>query len=312
MTTNWLDRKLSAAASIVGLTRYAEAQARRLEDKVPPDGSFVNVPGARLHYVDKGNGPAIVMIHGLGGQLRNFSYDLLDRLTDRYRVILVDRPGSGYSTADEGTAPGVIAQGAIIAAFISALKLKQPVVVGHSMGGAIGLALALDYPHLVSSLVLLAPLSQKQGRAPKAFGGLMLLPDIARQTFAETVGAPLSKLASDKVLTAIFAPEVVPPDFATRGGAALSERATAIAVASHEMKSANDDLARIVPRYSELAVPTAILFGRHDAVLDPKLHGTLTADQIDGATLTLIDGGHMIIATAAERVADFISSRAGA
>ena len=69
----------------------------RAQAAVPADGHFVRVNGKRVHYRDEGSGPTIVMIHGLAGQMRNFSYALLDKLASDHRVILIDRPGSGYS-----------------------------------------------------------------------------------------------------------------------------------------------------------------------------------------------------------------------
>ena len=108
-----------AAAVGAGLALFSQFAARRAKAQVPPDGKFVDVDGARLHYVDIGEGPAIVMIHGLGGQVRNFSYALTERLPGR-RLILIDRPRSGYSTVDAGE-PGLKAQADLIAKGIDAL-----------------------------------------------------------------------------------------------------------------------------------------------------------------------------------------------
>jgi pimeloyl-ACP methyl ester carboxylesterase len=77
----------------------------------PPEGQFLEVDGERIHYRSIGAGPALVLVHGLGGQMRNFEYLPLAQLAQRWRVILVDRPGSGRSPrADEGKA-GIAAQG---------------------------------------------------------------------------------------------------------------------------------------------------------------------------------------------------------
>ena len=71
----------------------------KIERAVPPLGTIIDLDGERMHYVDRGSGPPIVMIHGLAGNLRNYTYALVDRLTNDFRVIAVDRPGSGYSSA---------------------------------------------------------------------------------------------------------------------------------------------------------------------------------------------------------------------
>ena len=150
------------AAGGLGLSLYSGRIAREAERLVPPDGRHLQVDGARLHYVERGSGPAIVMIHGLGGQLRNFGYAMLEPLARDHRVILVDRPGSGYSTADDDSEPGIAAQAAIVARFIEALGIDRPLLVGHSLGGAVALSLALERPDLIRGLALIAPLTQPQ------------------------------------------------------------------------------------------------------------------------------------------------------
>src|SRR6186713_248398 len=109
---------VAAGAALLagGLALFSRVAARRIERDVPPDGQFITIDGVRLHYVDRGHGPAIVMIHGLGGQMRNFGYALADRLVADHRVILVDRPGSGYSAAAPSAALAV--QATLIAGLI--------------------------------------------------------------------------------------------------------------------------------------------------------------------------------------------------
>lgn len=299
-----------AAASAMGLAVYSSRIARQAEAMVPPDGKFIDIDGTRLHYLDVGEGPAIVLVHGLGGQLRNFSYALLDRLTGSHRVILVDRPGSGYSSVASGSAPGLLAQGALIVGLIEALGVERPLLVGHSLGGAVALGVGLDHPDAIAGLVLLAPLTQVQEEVPAAFRGLAAIPASLRLLFARTVGTPMSRLTAKRTLEAIFAPEPVPDDFPVRGGGLLSQRPANIAAAAEELGGVNDDLAPMVARYGTLTVPTAILFGRGDEVLDPAVHGTRTAAEIPGARSGMIDGGHMIPVTQPDRTAAFIKAQA--
>jgi pimeloyl-ACP methyl ester carboxylesterase len=296
---------LLAAVSGIGLSLYSSRVARRAEELVPAEGRFLDVAGARLHYVDVGSGPAIVMVHGLGGQLRNFSYALVDLLKDDYRVIVVDRPGSGYSTPT-GAMPSIVGQGAIIADFIEKLGLDRPLLVGHSLGGAISLAVGLDRPHLVRALALIAPLTQPLEKVPESFRGLARIPAGARLAFAQVLGTPLSRLTSAKTLEGIFAPEAVPEDFVTRGGGALSVRPIAIAAAAADLAGANDDVTLMAGRYAGIDVPTRILFGRQDAILDPAWNGHRTAAVIPGAKIDTIEGGHMIPITAPEACARFV------
>ena len=129
-----------ASAALWGLSAW---MTRRIEATVPINGRFVEVDGERFHYVEEGKGPPLVMIHGLMGSSRNLTYALSGQLREHFRVISLDRPGSGYSTRHSGTPADLPAQARQIAAFINTLDLGKPLVLGHSLGGAIALALAL-------------------------------------------------------------------------------------------------------------------------------------------------------------------------
>src|SRR5262249_42144164 len=83
---------------LVGLTLFTAWTAHQEEKKLPPRGRFVDVDGARIHYLDEGNGPTLLLVHGLGGQMHNFTHSLLGKLRQDFRIVILDRPGSGYST----------------------------------------------------------------------------------------------------------------------------------------------------------------------------------------------------------------------
>jgi alpha/beta hydrolase fold len=96
---------LLLAIVISGLVGFAAYTARQVESAAPPRGRFLELDGGRIHYIDQGAGPPLFLIHGLGGQLGNFTYALVGRLSREFRVIAVDRPGSGYSTRRSGVDP---------------------------------------------------------------------------------------------------------------------------------------------------------------------------------------------------------------
>src|ERR1700761_6076420 len=86
------------AVAILGLVVFTARTASKVEAALPPRGKFIEIGGERLHYVDRGGmAPPLVMIHGLGGNLMHFTYALADHLMSDFRVIMVDRPGCGYS-----------------------------------------------------------------------------------------------------------------------------------------------------------------------------------------------------------------------
>lgn len=297
----WLAGFGAIGAVGLGLAGWTASVARKVEGLVPVDGSFADVPGARLHYVELGpaDAPPLVMIHGILSQLRVFSYALLAPLARDHRVILVDRPGWGYSTATAARL-GIAGQAEAIAALLDALKVEQPVLVGHSLGGAVSLALAEAHPGRVRGLALIAPYTQPIDRPPEPFRSLMV-PAPLRKLVAWTVALPIALRTAQAKTREVFAPDAVPADFAVKAGGVLTIRPAAHQSASFELAVARPEMAQIAARYGELALPVAILYGRGDNLLDPALHGGRTAEAIAGARLTLIDGGHMLpISHAAE------------
>jgi len=297
------------ALLIVGLVLFTALIARKAEALAPPTGRFIEVDGARLHYLDRGTGPVVVLVHGLGGNLRNFS-GLVDKLAATCRVVAVDRPGSGYSTMISGEHPTLRAQATIIARFLHRLSLDRPLLVGHSLGGALALALALDHPHCVRALVLISTLSQVERAPPAVFKSLNIRSPTLRWLIAWTLMAPLGKLAHQTTLKAVFAPELVPKSFAVESGAALGLRPDSFIAASKDMVTVGDELAIMAPRYPSLAIPVDVIFGRQDPILDYQVHGERLVAALPNASLRLIKGGHMIPVTIPDQIVDWIKQAA--
>lgn len=300
----------TALAASAGLAAFTAWNSKRAEQLVPPEGQFADVKGGRLHYLDIGEGAPIVMVHGLGGQLRNFTYALSARLSPQHQLIIVDRPGSGYSTYAGNENHGLAAQAAMIVELIEQLGLNRPLVVGHSLGGAIALAMALGHPGKVGSLALLAPLTQPIEVLPEVFRALDLSSPIARTVMAWTLAAPVGRLGADAANAEIFGPEPVPADFDTRGGAALTLRPEAFVAACGDVEAARNEMVGIAARYGELTIPVGIMYATGDRLLDPAVHGLPTVAAIKDAELKMIDGGHMFPLTQPQITADWIMERA--
>jgi pimeloyl-ACP methyl ester carboxylesterase len=296
------------ALVLIGLVWFTHRTARRIEAFMPAKGRFVDVPGARLHVRESGDSsaPAILLVHGLGGQSAHFDYGVADTLAQRHRVIAIDRPGSGYSQRDAATPSDVSTQAAALAALIDQLGLERPTVAGHSLGGAIALTLALEHPDKVGALALVAPLTHVQDSAPEVFKALAIESIWVRKLFAWTLATPGAIAGSKKVLAAVFAPESAPRDFAVRGGGMLSLRPRQFLAASSDMQALPGHMPGLQARYGELKVPTSVLYGREDAILDWQQHGQKLADKVTGSRLQLVDGGHMLPVTQPQLVAEFI------
>ncbi len=293
---------------VAGLVAFTALVARHAGKLVPPCGRFLTVDGVRLHYLDEGSGPTVVMIHGLASQLQTYTYSLQARLQGRYRLIMLDRPGSGYS--QPGTRASLSAQASIVAAFLRELGIGRALVVGHSLGGAVALALALDHPERVAGLALISPATQPQGEPPKALSSLAVRSDPMRRLLGWTIAVPLGIRTQAATLTMLFSPDPAPADFATRGGALLVARPATYRNACRDLVEAGGELPALARRYGTLKVPVGVLYGTGDRILSHELHGSRLREQIEGVDVELIDGGHMIPLTAPESSAAFIDRMA--
>src|SRR6202051_260333 len=299
---------LIIALIVAGLVLFAANTARKVEAAVPLCGQFIEIGGQRLHYVDTGGtGPAIVMIHGLGGTLWNYTYALSGKLSGEFRVIAVDRPGSGYSTRPDDAPATLSAQADTLAKFIRALGLKQPLLVGHSLGGALSLAIALDHPDCAGALALVAPLTQAQDDVPEPFRGLVVNSPAMRKIIAWTLAIPLSIRNAPKLLKIVFGPDAVPGGFPTRGGGLLGLRPKSFYNTSSDLIAAPEDRPGMMKRYGGLAIPLAMLFARGDLILDYRRQGEAMKQQCPALDLVLLDQhGHMLPVTAPDATADLI------
>jgi len=294
-----------------GLSLFALYIRQRVEAAVPPLGRFVQVGESRLHIVECGSGPTLVLVHGLGSQLRNFTYALVAHLAPSFHVICVDRPGCGYSTRPAGVPSSLLGQAETIAKLLAALRLEKPIIVGHSYGGALALALALNHSDRVGGVALLAPLTHAQNDAPAAFRDLVIHSARLRKLIAWTIAVPASMAAGAKIMELVFSPDAVPADFATAAGGLLALRPGQFFAASSDLVSVNDDLQSMMGRYSSIHVPVGILFGRSDKILSPQEHGIAMQSKIDGLTVSLVDGGHMLPLVLPQETARWIAEFAG-
>lgn len=301
---------VEAVLAVIGieavLAALAVLAARRIERLAPPQGAFLDLDGVRLHVLDRGRGPPVVLIHGLAGQIGHFAHSLVGLLETDFRVIAFDRPGSGYSTS----APGEFGdQAAVLAAAIRALKLGKPLVVGHSLGGAVALALALDHPSCVGGLALIAPATHPMKTAPTLFRSLVIRAPLMRRLFAWSAAAPAALVARPLFFRAAFAPERAPADFGSAGGGLLALRPRNIIVTSTELTAGlhGDRAIETMPeRYASLSIPIGVLFGRQDHVLDWRAHGQAMKREVPSLHLELVEGGHMLPVTQPDVCAAFV------
>lgn len=304
----WVASALFLVAFLVGgyfvlATRRIAANAER---QVPPSGRFIDIAGNRIHYVESGEGRPIVFVHGLGGQLHHFRHPIFSTLPG-YRLIALDRPGSGYSVRASGATARLPEQAKTVCDFIAALGLEKPLLVGHSLGGAVALTVAINHPDRISGVVTLAPLTHMEDELRGEFKALYIKSRLKRWLIAQTTAIPASLKYAPQTLDFVFGPQKFPPDYIVAGGGMLGLRPSHFFATSSDMVAIEQDLGAIEKRYGEIAMPAAMMFGSADRVLDHKHHGLPMRGRIAGLDFELLEGqGHMLPFMARDEVAALI------
>jgi pimeloyl-ACP methyl ester carboxylesterase len=298
---------LTGVLVLAGSWLFSKRVSAKIIKTLPPNGRKVPVSGSELHIVEAGQGRAIVMLHGLTGNLHNFTYALTEPLSKDFRVIAIDRPGCGHSTRDNDEHARLPEQARMIAEFLDAEGIENPLIVGHSLGGTVALAMALDFPEQVGGLALIAPLTGLQTKIPSAFRGISVRGPMMRRLIAETLAIPGAMLNGSHVARAIFGPDSVPEDFSMRGGGLLSVLPSAYYAAATDVYAVPLDLAQQIARYKELKMPIGMLFGDADGVLQPAAHIAAIRDIRPDLDLQLLENtGHMPLVSQAAATEAFI------
>lgn len=271
----------------------------------PPEGAFIALEGGRVHAVVQGTGPDLVMIHGANGNARDFTFDLVGRMATDFRVIALDRPGFGYSD-DFGGPESPLDQAEILRAAVAKLGVERPVVLGHSYGGAVAMAWALQAPDDVAGLTLLAPAVYPWP------GDLGPFYQFLASWFGQNLLLPLAsglvpRAFVDSALTGVFAPNPVPPGYLDHLGLDLTLRASQLALNARQIDSLKGYVEAMSGGYSALTMPIEIVHGDSDKTVGLSFHSQRMADTLDNANLTILPGvGHMPHHAQPEAVADAI------
>jgi pimeloyl-ACP methyl ester carboxylesterase len=154
---------------------YSQTLINDFIAELPPASNFIEVDGYRIHYIKKGSGPQMVLLHGTRDNYCEFSTSFVDTLSKSFEVFLIDRPGYGYSDKPE-SALNLQTNSILLKQILSELKIDRPVILGSSYGSSIAIKYASDYPESISGLILIKPelLPDENSRHP--LSGLYNLP----------------------------------------------------------------------------------------------------------------------------------------
>jgi pimeloyl-ACP methyl ester carboxylesterase len=294
------------AAALGGLALGVNAVAWRIERAHPPIGRFIEVDGVRLHYLERGAGRPVVLLHGAGSMLEDFVVSILDRLAERYRVIAFDRPGYGHSERPNDRVWTPLRQAKLLHAALARLGVEEPIVLGHSFGALVALAYGLAYPRETAGLVLVGGYFYPTFRLDfllAASTGVPLLGRLLRNTVSPIISAIMLR----KLIAKIFAPSPVPASF-SRFPVSMMLRPGQLGAAGEESRIVHRSADHMSRHYGRLAVPTRILAGAGDEVVTTARQSVRLHHDVPGSRLRVVEGaGHMLHHVRPEIVADAVA-----
>ncbi|MFL6838719.1 MAG: alpha/beta fold hydrolase [Bradyrhizobium sp.] len=285
-------------AALAVLALATQAGVLLLQRAFPAQGQMIEVTGATLHVIDIGPrdaaGPPVVMLHGASSNLQVMRQPLGDRLAQNHRVILIDRPGHGWSTRGSFSDSTPSAQGRMIDEALEKLDVREAIFVVHSWSGALGARIALDYPKRLAGLVMLAPVAYPWRGGVGQYNKLIATPVIG-PLLAYTITLPLGYFLAVPGARGVFLPQTMPDGFVKNSATPLLLRPREFIANARDLVTLKAAVSEQAPRYAEIMAPVTIIAGDADKTVSTNIHSRPLAATAPNAKLTVLPGvGHMV------------------
>ena len=304
-----------AVAVLAVLALATQVGVLLIQRAFPVQGRMVEVADATLQIVELGPrdaaGPPIVLLHGASSNLEAMRRSIGERLAQNHQVILIDRPGHGWSARErmDDSTPAV--QGRMIEQALAKLGVGSAIIVAHSWAGALGLRMALDYPERVAGLVLLAPVAYPWPGGVGRYNKLVTTPVIG-PLLAYTITLPLGYFLAEPGARDVFLPQTMPENFVTSTATPLLLRPREFLANAWDLVTLKAAVAEQAPRYSAITAPITILAGDVDKTVSTNIHSRPLAATAPNAKLIVLPGvGHMVQNAVPDLVMSEIESMIG-
>jgi pimeloyl-ACP methyl ester carboxylesterase len=278
---------------------FTRIYSRWIGWRYPPRGRFIEVEGCRLHYLEEGPeaGDAlgtVVIIHGAASNLVESMLGLGAPLSSRYRVIVLDRPGHGWSERERGLSEAEPnRQAAVIAAALRRLGVRNAVIVGHSWSGTIVPNLALDHVDVTGAILVLSGLTHPWPGGTISWYKRLIASRLG-WLLIRTFAIPVNLLLRPAFVRKTFSPQAAPPGFLEQAFIPLAFRPGAFQANAEDYAVMYDAVLRQSARYGEIGVPAVVIGGDRDEIVWTDLHSRSFARDVAGAELVMLSGiGHM-------------------
>ena len=285
-------------ATLAVLALVTQAGVLVLQRVYPAQGRMIEVAGANLNVLDIGPrdaaSPPVVMVHGASSNLEVMRQPLGDRLARNHRVILIDRPGHGWSTRARAKDSTPAVQARMIDEALQRLGVGSAIFVVHSWSGALGARMALDYPERVGGLVMLAPVAYPWPGGVGWYNKLVTTPVIG-PLLAYTITLPLGYFMAGPGARGVFLPQTMPQNFVTDTATRLLLRPREFLANARDLVTLKAAVAEQAPRYAEIKAPTVIITGVVDKTVSTNRHSRPFAEAVaDAKLIVLPEVGHMV------------------
>ncbi|MGY3448149.1 alpha/beta fold hydrolase [Bradyrhizobium sp. USDA 4353] len=304
---------VGALAVLALVTRAGVAVVER---RYPPQGQPIVVNGATINLVDIGprdsQKPPLLLLHGASSNLEAMRKPLGDMLAERHRVLLVDRPGHGWSPRERAEDSTPAAQARMLDEALGRLGTGPVILVVHSWSGALGLRMALDFPDRVAGLVMLAPVAYPWRGGVGQYNAAVTTPVIG-PLLAHTITLPLGLALMGPGARGVFAPQPMPDDFVDQSATPLLLRPREFLANALDLVTLKQAVIEQAPRYGEIKVPVTILAGDADKTVYTDIHARRLAQVLPQTRLIVVpDLGHMVQNAVPELVTAEVDRMVGA
>jgi len=259
---------------------------------------YITVDAIRLRCLDEGGGTPVVLLHGNGSMIEDFlSSGIIEGGAGSHRFIAFDRPGFGYSERPAGRTWGPSEQAALLLRALEQMHCDRPIIVGHSWGALVALAMALRNPERVAGLVLMAGYYYPMPRArPMPF-------PFATDIFRHAVEPYMRRLMAPDTMRRVFAPCRMPERFRRSYSMSLALRTSQMQAVDDEAGMLIEATGALSRHYGSLAVPSCLIAGTDDRIVDTDLHSTRLHLDLSGSSFRRVPGsGHMVHHAAPDEV----------
>ncbi|HJP95612.1 MAG TPA: alpha/beta fold hydrolase [Pyrinomonadaceae bacterium] len=267
---------------------------------------FVSVDGVKLHYVSAGSGRTVVLIHGNPGSHKDYTLAVFDKLAQSFHVVAFDRPGHGYSERHDSIANTVEVQAHLIRNALRKLSIEKPVLVGHSWGGSLVLAVAVAYQEDLSGIVLLAPAAYPT--VSIEWWSLVPHVPVAGRFVVNTLTPLMGRAIVQESLKKAYHPQAVQNEYAQQC-VRMWTRPEQVRACAYDERTLRSSLKVLSPRYSDIELPVVIVTGAADLLVEPEQHAYPLHRAIKGSELIVLpETGHELPQTRPDSVINAIET----